>query len=1378
MRVAQTIFIISVLSFAIFGQTNKGGISGAVTDAAGSVVPGATVTVTNVGTNTSSTVTTSEDGTFSVRSLDPVTYSVTVEAPNYKKALVENIKVDTASVATVNVKLEAGNISEQVIIEADTPLLNTESGTIGQTITERQIQDIPLSNRSVLDLATTVANVSGDAGSEDPEVTSGQPVPGFNLSLNGGRPGSTSILADGVNNTGFGISRAVVSFTPETVQEFTVQTSAYSAEFGNTGGGVINATTKSGTNLFNGTALIYHRNPEFNARPFRIGNGPRPANNLRYTQVSFSAGGPIFLPNIGDDGPVIYDGRNRSFFFVAYEPRWRKDFLQVTTLLPTDAERAGNFNNLVRTTSGWLPAAVAAQFNQASVGGQANIYQQFTRDANGRYVPIALGTGQTYCQFGVIPGVTTGVTTNAAGQPVCTAAYVPSPTLNVIPQGFLDPTAQRILGFMPTGGSYFLDDAGLVRNYLVNRFVTQDETRWTLRLDHNVTKNNKASFRYSLTPAVGIRGFGSDVNGNSAAYSDAAQYLFSDNHIFSPTIVNDFRFNYTRGVFSEDFSPQYSINGGTNLANELGLPSLTNGGIPLFQISSDGNGYNAFANVGSSGSTNNYNKEERYNINDILYWTQENMTWKFGFDISHARLMVTPFFAASGGRWDFRTVQTSNNRSTAVANGGNPLASLVLGVPNVVDQRPLLLDYNYRWNSAAFFVQNDWKVKPNLTLNLGLRYSVQTPRYEKDNLQGVFRPDLTQTQALTAQQRVNTAIGLGVLPANSPATTPIPAPYDTLIPTSAVIPAFAFSGRGGRSKYITPIDWGGIEPRIGFAWSPKFWSVAEKMNAVIRGGFGISHATLTGNNRTPNPDFGLFTQVNSTATGSSGATDPTQPVRLSGNVPVIPGGTLDQRLGIPEDGIIYTNSLAIPGFAVDLSQDIGKVPYVRNWNVSLAFEPFKNTVVEFAYVGSSGKNLYMPLQNINPRDTDFVEFLEGQNINADTTLADPLGRRNLSNAVIQVPRGSLLSPYLGFNLLNNFFNPAATSIRHAGYVDVRRRIRGGLTFTANYTFAKSIDDASDSSPDTRVLSSGNTLGQVYYGASLSSDRAISAYDIKHNFSSTFVYDLPFGSKRQFLSNLPGYLDVFVGGWTVSGVFKLQGGNPFLPYLTDTNRLGGVNRTVRPNIVPGVPLVNPRWDRNCPISANCEPYINPAAFIRPPKGSLGNAPRTLDVRAPMQEYFDFSIQKDFKFPFASNDGKRRIQLRVDLLNAFNHPNFRLSNLSGTAGFTGSGGGVPNEALLTQAELNTWLAANPGRTVTLTQVNALITGSRLPNGSLPLDFFSIRVPDGFATTAATAFDIATLEGLKLFRLRQNYDPNFGTLREVNSPRYIQFGLKIYF
>lgn len=1347
--------LVLLFASAALAQTNRGGISGTVTDKTGAVVPNATVTVTNVGTNQAQRVTTTSEGVYTVTLLDPVVYKISVEVQGFKKALLNNLKVDTASTLTVNITLEPGEISNEVTITAEAPLINAERGTTTQTISERQIQDVPLNNRSVLDLAVTLPNVSGDAGSEDPEVTAGQPVPGFNLSVNGGRPGSTMMLADGVNNTGVGIGRAIVSFTPETVQEFSVQTSAYSAEFGTTGGGIINITTKSGTNDYNGVALWYHRNPVTNARPFRVGTAPRPANNLRYNQFSGTIGGPIWLPK-KVFGPASYDGRDKSFFFFAYEPRYRLDFVTSTNLLPTAAERQGNFSNLVRTNSGFLPTDVATKFNQASIG-PANIYQQF--NVNGaKLAPLA--------QTCTVNGVTS-------------AFYCQFPN-NIIPQNMIDPTALKLMELMPKGGDYF-DDSGLVRNYILERFVRQDEKRYTLRVDHNFSSRFKSNFRFTKTPAVGIRGAGNDVNGNTGVYSDAKQYLFTFNNIITPTLVNELRLNYTRGNFSEDFSPEFAIKTGRSLAEEYGLPHLTKGGIPLFFLTQD-NGY-VGADLGAGGSTNNFNLEERFNVNDIVYWTRGNKTWKFGVDLNHARLGVTPFFAAAGGRWQFRTVNTSNNRGTGLPNGGNDLASFLVGVPNAVDIRPLLLDYNYRWNSGAAFVQNDWKIRPNLSLNLGMRYSLQYPRYEKDNLQGVFRPDLAQTVTLTDAQRRAVATGLSI------ATT---AAIPDFVPTSVRIPAFAFSGQGGRSKYITPIDYWGLEPRFGFAWSPMMSWLRER-HFVVRGGYGLSHAPLTGNNRSPNPDFGGFTTVSTIATGSSGTGDATAPIRLSSNQPLQGNGTpLNTLLGTTADGLVFGNGIGVPGLANEFTS--GKVPYSQNWNLALQFDVLKGTAIEVAYVGNKGTHLYLPLVNINPRNLDFVTYLETNNIAAETAFADPLGRRNLLGAVVTIQRNSVTAPYFGFGELNRFFDPSANSIRHAVYIDVRRRVRNGLTLTANYTFGKSIDDASDASPDTRVLTTASTRGQVSYGAPRSGDRAISTFDIKHNFAATFVYDLPFGKGRHLLKDAPGVVNAVVGGWTTSGVVRYQGGQPFTPFITDTNKLGGTNRIVRLDLVPGVPLKNPLWSPSCVIGSNCEPYINPAAFMRPVKGQLGSASRTLDVRAPMQEYFDLSLQKDL-YNFGG-DKRRKVQFRVDMINVFNHPNFRYVNTGNTPPGFGTFpteittesetiGGVTRPSVITTAEYNTWAAFNgkPLASTTdgaalLAQIRTNVNKVRLASNALPADFFHVGIPQGFATRNANSFDISTLEGFKLYRLRGTYDPNFGTLFAVNNPRYIQFGIRIFF
>jgi Carboxypeptidase regulatory-like domain len=1407
MRLITTLALLLICVVAALGQSNKGGITGTVLDANGAAVPGATVTITNIGTNQSVKVTTSDAGAFSVSDLDPVAYRIVAELAGFKKSVIESVKVDTASVATANIKLETGTVAETVTITGDGALLNTESGTTSQTITERALRDLPLNNRSVLDLAVTVPNVSGDAGSEDPGVTGDQPVPGFNLNLNGGRAGSTAILADGVNNTGIGIARAVVSFTPETVQEFTVQTSAFSAEFGTTGGGVINVTTKSGTNSINGVALWYTRNPKFNATPFSISNAPRPSNNLRYNQASFTVGGPIVLPKFGEGGKSLYNGKNKSFFFFAYEPRWRQDFLTGSALVPSAPELTGDFRNLVRTASGIVPQAVATQFGLTS-NGSANIYQQFVL-ANGRLVPIVLTGTNQFCQFNdprrvLVPQVFNGVTIQTQQ---CTAAtnLSPNPALNVIPAEFIDPIAPKILQFMPPAGSYFLDGS-VVRNYFQQRSVQQNETRYTLRLDHNINDNTKLNFRYTKTPAIGIRSAGNDINGNTGVFSDAKQLILGLNKIFSPTVVNDLKLNYTRGNFSEDYSPEFAIKTGRSAAGELGLPHLTPGGIPLFLLTQDGSTYTS-ADIGSAASTNNFNVEQRFNINDVLYWTHENMTWKFGVDLNDERLTSTPFFAASGGRWQFRVVNTSNNRSTTITNGGNEIASLLIGVPNSVDLRPLLLDYDYRWKSGAAFVQNDWKFRPNLTLNLGLRYSLQYPRSEKHNLQGSFLPDLAQSFPLTDTQRRTLATNMGVA-----ATDPIP----SFIPSAISIPPFAFSGRGGRSKYISPIDYLGFEPRFGFAWQPKmkiFGLDLEKKSVVFRGGFGISHAPLTGNNRSPNPDFGGFVNVATLANGSTGTVDPNTPIRLSGNAPLQgSSNTLDQSLGTDANGLVFLNSLGIPGVAVDLNGS-GKVPYAQNWNLTMQFEPIRGLPFEVAYVGNRGVHLYLPQININQRDINQITSLESGGVDLTGTIADPLGRRNLQGAVITISRASVLTPFVGFDPLSKYFDPSASSIRHAWYVDVRKRVGRGLSFSANYTHGKSIDNASDASPDTRVLSTGQARGQVSLGAPLDSDRAISTYDVANSFASTFIWDLPFGRNQRFLGNAPKIVNSALGGWTVSGVFRMPGGNPFLPFITDPNRLGGVlfNRVVRPDIVPGVPLKNPLWKRNCPTGNGCEPFINPAAFMRPVEGQLGNAPRSLNIRPPRQEYFDFSLSKDFPWPFASNEGKRKINFRVDLINAFNHPNFRFNNTGNTPFGLGT---FPTELTtetfngvtqaITIAEYNTWATfwntAHPADTVPIQSTTAgapivaplqtirnNVNAVRLPprsgstSGALPLNFFHVQLPQGFATTNPLAFDLRSLDQFKLYRIRQNYDTNFGTLTGVfpaQNPRYVQFGIRIIF
>jgi hypothetical protein len=424
----------------------------------------------------------------------------------------------------------------------------------------------------------------------------------------------------------------------------------------------------------------------------------------------------------------------------------------------------------------------------------------------------------------------------------------------------------------------------------------------------------------------------------------------------------------------------------------------------------------------------------------------------------------------------------------------------------------------------------------------------------------------------------------------------------------------------------------------------------------------------------------------------------------------------------------------------------------------------------------------MPNENVNPKSSGLLDAQNAAGVNTTATITDPLGRINpATGAKLTVQNGSLASPFLGFSSLYQLYDASANSIRHGGYVSVQHRVTRGLTFTGNYTWAKSIDDASSSGGDKNILTAvgGQTDGQVAFGAPRYLDRSVSTYDQRHVINGTLIYDMPFGRGRRILGNVWRPVDFFIGGWTMSSIERLNSGFPYIPALSDSNQIGDLTHTARPDMIPGQPLVNPLWDRNCPVGAGCQPYVNPSAFARPPLGRPGTAPRTLDgVRGPWAQNLDFSLQKSFRL---SESGKRRLQFRVDALNLLNHPVFRVfPNNAGGTDFMGA----PSTANLTAAEYDTWARANnqPLSTTTagtaqLNQILAMVNAQKT-NNVLPTNFFAIPLPQNFYGTQANSYDITTLNGYKQYRLRNAYSTSFGDLYQRGGSRYIQFGLKLFF
>ncbi|MFN9262322.1 MAG: carboxypeptidase regulatory-like domain-containing protein, partial [Acidobacteriota bacterium] len=288
-----------------------------VSDASGAAVPGAVVTITDLGTNAKINLVSAGDGGYSSPPLRPVIFRVSAEFKGFQKTIVNDVKVDTANVTTVNISLKTGDVATSIEVTGAAPLVQTSSGALQQTVNQRAINDLPLNGRNTLALALTLPGVAGSAGTEISEFTTNEPVPGRELSINGSRVGSTQFQADGANVTSIALGRMSISFSPDTIQEFSVQQANYSAQYAQAGGAIIQQTTKSGSNELHGTGFWFHRQKAFTANPFDSQRSPvtnfdnRPP--LRRQQLGVVLTGPVTIPK-------LYKGKDRTFFMFSFEP--------------------------------------------------------------------------------------------------------------------------------------------------------------------------------------------------------------------------------------------------------------------------------------------------------------------------------------------------------------------------------------------------------------------------------------------------------------------------------------------------------------------------------------------------------------------------------------------------------------------------------------------------------------------------------------------------------------------------------------------------------------------------------------------------------------------------------------------------------------------------------------------------------------------------------------------------------------------------------------------------------------------------------------------------------------------------------------------------
>jgi Carboxypeptidase regulatory-like domain len=681
-------FILILLTFGLAisasGQSDRGAIVGTILDSSGGTVQGAEITATGASTGVVYKTTSSDTGAYRISDLQVGSYNITISASGFKKSEQTGVQVQINSTSSLDITLQAGDVTDTVTVLADNPTLQTETSDIGTVVTERQIMELPLA-----------VNATGQSHLRSPEtfvfLTPGTAGPGtgdsgsgvFQAKLAGGQNFGNEVLLDGASTarTDSGSSFDQTAPSVEALQEFKVTTSTVPAEFGRTTGGVESFTTKSGTNQYHGSAYDLFRNEDLNAKEWFQNFRNQPKDIDKKNDYGGTFGGPVWIPK-------LYHGRDKTFFFFSWEQYRQKQGSTNTSTVPTDQERAGDFSFLL---------------NPANVLG--------TNPCDG--TPIIQGQ------------IFDPTTTKTVGGVQCRTAF-PS---NQVP---ISAVAKNILGFVPEPTS---SDKNLLSN---NFFFTSVnpilDTTWSVRVDHSFSEKNKVFFSFSKRDQQSINGtpdFPAPVDNGAFDHPFITDYYrVGFDHIFSPTLLNHLNVGLNR-IYNNNLS---SSADGTDWPVTLGISGAHG---PIFpQISFGANSNQALTSYGNAQFDANY--VNSLVIADSVSWTRGRHSLRFGIDWRTFQYSIIDRSHESPSL-GFDLAQTAVE-STLSGKGktGDAFASFLTGA--VENYGLAVRSHQPRFDSryVAGYVQDDFKARSNLVFNLGLRYEVETPRNDASGQDSVI----------------------------------------------------------------------------------------------------------------------------------------------------------------------------------------------------------------------------------------------------------------------------------------------------------------------------------------------------------------------------------------------------------------------------------------------------------------------------------------------------------------------------------------------------------------------------------------------------------------------------------------------------------------
>ncbi len=892
-----------VMPSRVLSQVDMGSVSGTVKDASGGVIPGATVTLTNDGTGISISTTSGSVGEYTFSPVKIGRYSVSAEIKGFQKVRQNNVTVDVQQKVVVDLSLPVGQSIETVIVDAAPPALQTQEASVGQVIEEQAINALPLNGRNFTFLAQLSVGVT--QGQQD---TRGLGASG-SFSANGTRPAQNNYLLDGMdNNTNlvdFLNGTAYVVRPPvDAIQEFKVETNNYSAETGRSAGAVLNATIKAGTNKFHGSAWEFFRNNHLDAANFFENAGGISKGRYQQNQFGVTIGGPI--------------RKGKTFFFADYEgTRIRQALISINTV-PTALERSSGYTNLseLLTQGGtYDPDALGRTFAKGQVFDPSTTRPVFcgTTDTFTGLAAPACGTGQT-------PGVTqVGFVREAfAG--------------NIIKAGRLDANAIKLLNLFPPP-----TNSDLFNNYAVNPVSSNDPNQFDVRVDHSFSEKDNIFGRFSYVdnpsfipgPLGGIADGGSFSAGNQTSKSLNA--VVSETHVFSTSLVNEVRAGYSR-LSATRLQPNADTMGIPAQYGIQGVPQIpTNGGLGSLFIS----GLNT---LGSNGFLPSVELSTNTEVTDNVTKTAGRESFKMGFTYQRLGFSITQPFAGRG-TWSFSGVYTE----VPSQGGGNtglaqmlltPITGTVAGAADYVGGSDDVFVSNFantsmKHNYFGAYFQDDIKITPKLTVNLGLRWEYFGQLLENYGAQSNFQLGGANGSStfLMTQKRCNTPLS--------------PDFYAAAKADNINIVCSSQPGLGVSQKF-------NFAPRVGFAYQPtrKF---------VIRGGYGIFYGGFENSVVETYVDFPFQFYLDYPSL------TPDTPITFSNGA----FGTLSTGLtAIPLDP-----SQVEPGGVAFLGEDYHmKTPYTQGYNLTVQYQLTPSDTIQVGYVGNTVRHLGVYTNPNDPRE--------------------------------------------------------------------------------------------------------------------------------------------------------------------------------------------------------------------------------------------------------------------------------------------------------------------------------------------------------------------------------------------------------------------------